>query len=225
MNAITEVLTQHGDAMINSLWETAYMVAVSLLAAAAVGLPLGMAVFLTQKGGLAENRAVWSAANMYINVVRSFPFLLLVVFLIPFTRFVMGTSFGTRAATLPLCFVAVAIYARLVEQILREIPAGISRLARSLGATLPQVVWRIYLPEARSGLVYALTSASISLLSYSTVLGVVGGGGIGDFAMRYGYQEYNDTLMFATIVVIVAVVLALQGIGYRISEKLDRRTP
>jgi len=223
MNAITEVLTQHGDAMINSLWETAYMVAVSLLAACLIGLPLGMTVFLTQKGGLAENRPVWSAANLYINVVRSFPFLLLVVFLIPFTRVVMGTSFGTRAATLPLCFVAVAIYARLVEQIMREIPAGISRVARSMGASLPQVVLRIYLPEALSGLVYALTSAAISLLSYSTVLGVVGGGGIGDFAMRYGYQEYNNTLMFATIIVIIAAVLAMQGIGYRISEKLDHR--
>lgn len=223
MNGLRANLDQYGDAMITSLLETGYMVAVSLGAAALVGLPLGMIVFLTQKGGLAEHRVVWSAANMYINVVRSFPFLLLVVFLIPFTRFVMGTSFGTKAATLPLCFVAVAIYARLVEQILREIPAGISRLARALGATLPQVVWRIYLPEARSGLVYALTSASISLLSYSTVLGVVGGGGIGDFAMRYGYQEYNDTLMFTTIVVIIAVVLALQGLGYRISERLDRR--
>lgn len=223
MNGLRANLDQYGDAMITSLLETGYMVAVSLGAAALVGLPLGMIVFLSQKGGLAEHRVVWSAANMYINVVRSFPFLLLVVFLIPFTRFVMGTSFGTKAATLPLCFVAVAIYARLVEQILREIPAGISRLARALGATLPQVVWRIYLPEARSGLVYALTSASISLLSYSTVLGVVGGGGIGDFAMRYGYQEYNDTLMFTTIVVIIAVVLALQGLGYRISERLDRR--
>lgn len=223
MTTIGEVFTQHGDAMINSLWETGYMVAVSLLAACLIGLPLGMTVFLTQRGGLVENRPVWSAANLYINVVRSFPFLLLVVFLIPFTRLVMGTSFGTRAATLPLCFVAVAIYARLVEQIMREIPAGISRVAQSLGASVPMVVLRIYLPEALSGLVYALTSAAISLLSYSTVLGVVGGGGIGDFAMRYGYQEYNNTLMFTTILVIIAAVLVMQGLGYRVSEKLDRR--
>lgn len=223
MTGLAEVFDQHGEAMLTSLLETGYMVAVSLAAAALIGLPLGMAVFLTQKGGLAENRLTWSVANLYINIVRSFPFLLLVVFLIPFTRSVMGTSFGTRAATLPLCFVAVAIYARLVEQIMREIPAGISRVAQAMGATLPQVVLRIYLPEARSGLVYALTSASISLLSYSTVLGVVGGGGIGDFAMRYGYQEYNDALMFTTIIVIIAVVLAMQALGYRVSEKLDHR--
>jgi len=223
VNGLAEVFNQHGEALTAALWETGYMVAVSLAAAALIGLPLGMTVFLTQRGGLAENRAAWSIANLYINVVRSFPFLLLVVVLIPFTRAVMGTSFGTRAATLPLCFVAVAIYARLVEQIMREIPAGISRVARSLGASLPQVVLRIYLPEALSGLVYALTSAAISLLSYSTVLGVVGGGGIGDFAMRYGYQEYNDTLMLATVAIIIVIVLAMQGIGYRISDRLDHR--
>ena len=223
MEWITELLAQHGDAMAEALAETGYMLVVSLLAAVLVGLPLGMTVFLTGRGGLAEHRPVWSVANMYINIVRSFPFLLLVVFLIPFTRAVMGTSFGTQAATLPLCFVAVAIYARLVEQILREIPPGISLVARTMGATVPQAVLRVLLPEARSGLVYALTSASISLLSYSTVLGVVGGGGIGDFAMRYGYQEYNDALMYITIAVIVVCVLALQGIGHRISVRLDRR--
>ncbi|WP_249295950.1 methionine ABC transporter permease [Agrococcus sp. Marseille-Q4369] len=223
MEWITELLAQHGDAMGEALAETGYMLVVSLIAAVLVGLPLGMTVFLTDRGGLAEHRPVWSVANMYINIVRSFPFLLLVVFLIPFTRAVMGTSFGTQAATLPLCFVAVAIYARLVEQILREIPPGISLVARTMGATVPQAVLRVLLPEARSGLVYALTSAAISLLSYSTVLGVVGGGGIGDFAMRYGYQEYNDALMYITIAVIVVCVLALQGIGHRISVRLDHR--
>src|SRR5699024_12854321 len=123
--------------MTAALWETGYMVAVSLAAAALIGLPLGMTVFLTQRGGLAENRAAWSIANLYINVVRSFPFLLLVVVLIPFTRAVMGTSFGTRAATLPLCFDAVAIYSRLVEHFSRQIPACIPPVLRSLGARLP----------------------------------------------------------------------------------------
>lgn len=223
MNAISELLAEYGEDILGALGETGYMMLVSTLAAVVIGLPLGMVVFLTQRGGIAESRAVWSAANMYINIVRSFPFLLLVVFLIPFTRAVIGTSFGTQAATLPLCFVAVAIYARLVEQILREIPPGISRVARSMGATVPQAVFRVYLPEARPGLVYALTSAAISLLSYSTVLGVVGGGGIGDFAMRYGYQEYNDALMYLTIAVIVVCVLTIQAIGNRTSVRLDHR--
>lgn len=223
MTWLTELLDQYGDSIVEALAETGYMMLVSLGAAVLLGLPLGMIVFLTQRGGIAELRPVWSAANLYINIVRSFPFLLLVVFLIPFTRAVMGTSFGTQAATLPLCFVAVAIYARLVEQILREIPPGISRVAVAMGATLPQAVFRVLLPEARSGLVYALTSAAISLLSYSTVLGVVGGGGIGDFAMRYGYQEYNDALMYITIAIIVVCVLVIQAVGHRTSERLDHR--
>lgn len=223
MTWLSETLADHGGDLVASLGETGYMLLVSLAAAVLVGLPLGTAVYVTQRGGLAENRVVWSVTNTYINVVRSFPFLLLVVFLIPFTRTVMGTSFGTRAATLPLCFVAVAIYGRLVEQILQEVPAGIPRVARAMGATLPQAVLRVLLPEARPGLVYALTSAAISLLSYSTVLGVVGGGGIGDFAMRYGYQEYDDALMYVTIAVILACVLVMQAVGYRSSRRLDHR--
>lgn len=223
MTWLTDLLAEYGEDIATALAETGWMMLVSLLAAVLLGLPLGMTVHLTARGGLAENRTVNMIANLYINIVRSFPFLLLVVFLIPFTRAVVGTSFGTQAATLPLCFVAVAIYARLTEQILREIPPGIPLVARALGATVPQAVFRMLLPEARSGLVYALTSAAISLLSYSTVLGVVGGGGIGDFAMRYGYQVYNDALMYFTIVIIIVCVLAIQAVGHRTSVRLDHR--
>lgn len=223
MTWLTDLIAEYGGDIAEALAETGYMMLVSLAAAVLLGLPLGMLVFLTQRDGIAPNRPIWTIANLYINIVRSFPFLLLVVFLIPFTRAVVGTSFGTQASTLPLCFVAVAIYARLVEQILREIPPGISRVAVAMGATLPQSVFRVLLPEARSGLVYALTSAAISLLSYSTVLGVVGGGGIGDFAMRYGYQEYNDALMYITIAIIVVCVLVIQAVGHRASERLDHR--
>jgi D-methionine transport system permease protein len=223
MSWLTDLLAEYGQDIAKSMAETGYMMLASLMAAVLIGLPLGMIVYLTERGGIAENRGVNMIANLYINVVRSFPFLLLVVFFIPFTRFVIGTSFGTVAATFPLCFVAVAIYARLTEQILREIPTGIPLVARALGATVPQAVFRMLLPEARSGLVYALTSAAISLLSYSTVLGVVGGGGIGDFAMRYGYQVYNDSLMYLVIVIIIVFVLAIQAIGHRTSVRLDRR--
>jgi D-methionine transport system permease protein len=223
MSWLTQLLAEYGDDMLEALGETGYMLVVSLAAAVLLGLPLGMTVFLTRRGGMAQNPALWRVANLYINIVRSFPFLLFVVFLIPFTRLVFGTTFGTQAATLPLCFVAVAIYARLVEQILLEVPPGISRVASAMGASVPQTVVRVLLPEARPGLVYALTSAAISLLSYSTVLGVVGGGGIGDFALRYGYQEYNDALMYLTILIIVVCVLLIQTIGQRTSARLDHR--
>ncbi|MCK6080567.1 ABC transporter permease subunit [Microbacterium sp. EYE_5] len=216
-------LAERGDDLVEALGETAYMLGVSLAAAVLLGLPLGTAVYLTRPGGIVSNRAVFAVADTLINVIRSFPFLLLVVFLVPVTRAVYGTTFGTPAATFSLCVVAVAVYGRLVEQILREVSPGIPRVAQTLGATVPQTVVRFLLPEAVPGLVYALTSASISLLSYSTVLGVVGGGGIGDFALRYGYQEYDDVLMYFTILVILAIVLVIQAIGQRISVRLDHR--
>ncbi|MDQ1216217.1 methionine ABC transporter permease [Microbacterium arborescens] len=223
MSDLAESLGRRGDDLLEALGETGYMLLVSLAAAVLLGLPLGMLVYLTRRGGAAPNRVVWWTGNLFINVVRSFPFLLLVVFLVPVTRLVYGTTFGTPAATFSLCFVAVAIYARLVEQILREISPGIPRVARTMGATLPQTILRFLLPEAFPGLVYALTSATISLLSYSTVLGVVGGGGIGDFALRYGYQEYDYPLMYFTIAVILVVVLVIQSIGHRLSIRLDHR--
>lgn len=223
MNALADSLARRGDDLLEALAQTGYMLVVSLAAAIVLGLPLGMLVYLTRRGGVAENRLVWWVGNLFINIVRSFPFLLLVVFLVPVTRLVYGTTFGTPAATFSLCFVAVAIYARLVEQILREIPPGIPRVAVTIGATLRQTVLRFLLPEAFPGLVYALTSATISLLSYSTVLGVVGGGGIGDFALRYGYQEYDYPLMYFTIGVILVVVLVIQSAGHRLSLRLDHR--
>lgn len=223
MSGLGESLASRGDDLLEALAETGYMIAVSVTAAVVIGLPLGVAVYIARAGGIAENRMLWNAGNLFINVVRSFPFLLLVVFLVPVTRLIYGTTFGTPAATFSLCVVAVAVYARLVEQILRETPPGIERVARTMGATNSQTVVRFLLPEAVPGLVYALTSATISLLSYSTVLGVVGGGGIGDFALRYGYQEYDYPLMYFTIFVILVLVLVVQAVGHRLSARLDHR--
>lgn len=223
MNEILGVLAENQGAITEAIAETGQMVGVAIVAAVLLGLPLGTVIYLTREGGVLENRAVRTAADMYVTIVRSFPFLLFVVFLIPLTRLIFGTTFGTAAASFPLCFVAVAIYARLVEQILLELPSGITQAARSMGATTPQLVFRFLYVEASPGLVYALTSATISLISYSTVLGVVGGGGIGDFALRYGYQNYEFTLMYTTIVLIIACVLIIQWVGHRVSRALDKR--
>lgn len=217
-------LIANWPALVDALVETALMVGSALVAAVVVGLPLGTLIFLTRPGGLRANRAVWVVADTAVTVVRSFPFLLFVVFLIPLTRLVMGTSFGVAGGTFPMLFVAVAIYARLTEQILLEVPAGILRAARAMGATTPQIVFRFLLIEARSGLVYALTSATITLVSYSTVLGVVGAGGLGDFAMRYGYQHYDFPLMYAAVAVTVLCVLIVQFVGARLSAALDKRS-
>lgn len=223
MNEILDVFAESGDKIVEALVETGYMVLAAIVAAVLLGLPLGTLIFLTRRGGLVESRGVWIVAELYVTIVRSFPFLLFVVFMIPVTRMVFGTTFGTTAASFPLAFVAIAIYARLVEQILLELPSGILTAARSMGANLWQTVTKFLYVEARSGLVYALTSATISFVSYSTVLGVVGGGGIGDFALRYGYQEYQFTLMYSAIVLTIAAVLILQTAGHLISRALDKR--
>jgi D-methionine transport system permease protein len=223
VNVIIDSLSTNADKIGIALAETGYMVVFSLAAAILLGLPLGVLIYLTRPGGVREKRAVWAVANLYVTVVRSFPFLLFVVFLIPLTRLVFGTTFGTTAATFPLCFVGVALYARLAEQILLEIPPGVIQAARSMGADAAQIVFHFLLVEARSGLVYALTSASISLISYSTVLGIVGGGGLGDFALRYGYQEYDYPLMYSTIVIVIICVLLIQTAGEKVSAALDKR--
>lgn len=222
-HSVVDALQRNGEAILVALGETGYMLGFSLLAAVVFGLPVGVTIFITRRGGVKPIPWLFQVANLYVTVVRSFPFLLFVVFLIPLTRAVYGTSFGTAAATFPMCFVAVALYARLVEQILLEVPQGILQAARSMGASTWQTVTMYLLVEARSGLVYALTSASISLISYSTVLGVVGGGGLGDFAMRYGYQEYDYVLMYTTVIVVVVLVQLMQVAGHRLSQALDRR--
>ena len=223
MNALTELLSEYGDDILEALGETGYMLVVSLLAAVVIGLPLGMVVFLTQRGGIAENRPIWSVANMYINIVRSFPFLLLVVFLIPFTRLTVGTSFGTQAATLPLCFVAVAIYARLVEQILREIPPGVSRVALAMGATLPRAVFRVLLPEARPGLIAGATVTVVALVGFTAMGGAIGSGGLGDLAFRDGYQRSHTDVALVTVVALLVLVQLLQMLGDRLVAHYTRK--
>ncbi|GAB2555787.1 methionine ABC transporter permease [Leucobacter ruminantium] len=226
MNLLSEferIFGEYGGEIAVAMGETGYMVLVSIVVAIVFGTPLGTLIYLTREGGLMEQRTTWTIANLYVTIVRSFPFLLFVVFMIPFTRAVFGTSFGTVAATFPLGFVAVAIYARFTEQILLELPSGLTEAAASMGATIPQTVFRFLLVDGRSGLVYALTSATISFVSYSTVLGVVGGGGVGDFAMRYGYHQYDFMLMYVVIALIIVCVIILQSLGHRISRALDKR--
>lgn len=223
MEQYIQRIIDYQDEISTALYETAFMIGISVFAAITVGLPVGTFIYLTRKNGVLESKFVSGVLNGYVNIVRSFPFLLFVVFLIPFTRMVLGTSFGTYAASLPLSFVAVAIYARFVEQSLLEVPRGIIDTAYSLGATIPQLIFHFLYVEARSSLVIGLTSATISLISYSTVMGVVGGGGIGDFAMRYGYQRYEHDLMYTTIIIMILMVQGIQLLGSITARKLDKR--
>ena len=218
-----EVLVQYQDEISTAILQTFMMVGASVLAAIVIGLPIGTLIYLTRKGQLLENRLLYSLLNLLVNIIRSFPFLLLVVFLIPFTRLLIGTAIGTTAAIVPLAIIAIAHYARLVEQSLLEVPKGVVEAALSMGASVRDVVFKFLFVEARSGLVLGLTTSTISFISYSTIMGVVGGGGIGDFAIRYGYQQFKTDLMMYMIVIMIILVQCIQLGGTMLAKKLDKR--
>lgn len=206
-----------------AIGDTFIMVGIAMLAAVLLGLPTGTLLFLTGRWQLYENKLWSNLLNGCVNVIRSFPFLLLVVFMIPLTRLIVGTAIGTLAASVPLAVVAIAIYARFVEQSLLDVPRGVIESARSMGASPLQIVLKFLYVEARSGLVLGLTSSTISFISYSTVMGVVGGGGVGDFAIRYGYQRFETELMTAVILIMIILVQGIQLTGNTLSRWLDKR--
>jgi D-methionine transport system permease protein len=216
-------ITQYQSEIWTSIGQTFVMVGISLAAAVLLGLPVGTLLYLSRRGQLYENRTLSVLLNSLVNIIRSFPFLLLVVFLIPFTRFLVGTSIGTIAASVPLAVVAIAHYARLAEQSLLEIPRGVLEAARSMGSSQVQIIWKFLYPEARSGLVLGLTSSTISFISYSTVVGIVGGGGVGDFAIRYGYQRFEMDITVFIIVLMIVLVQLVQLAGSRLAAWLDKR--
>ena len=206
-----------------ALGQTMTMLGIGLTAAILIGGPLGIVLFLVSEGQSLENRPLSTILGWLVNTVRSFPFIILLVALTPFTRIIAGTSIGPLAATVPLSFAAIPYLARLVEQNLREVPRGVIEAAHAMGASEMQIIFRVLLVEARSGLVLALTVLSISFLSYSAVAGVVGGGGIGDLAIRYGYYRFETDIMVATVAILIVLVQTIQFAGTRIAKRLDKR--
>ena len=210
-----------------ALGQTALMLAIGLSAAVLLGGPLGVLLFLLSPGqSLSGHRGaalVHRIVNALVNTVRSFPFIILLVALVPITRVIAGTSIGPLAAAVPLSFAAIPYFARLVEQCLREVPRGVIEAAHAMGASETQIVLRVLVREARAGLVGALTVLAISFLSYSAVAGVVGGGGIGDLAIRYGYYRFQTDVMVLTVAILVALVQLIQFTGHRVARRLDKR--
>lgn len=206
-----------------ALGQTLLMLTIGLGSAVLVGGPLGVWLFLLGPGQSLANRALFAVVGWFVNLVRSFPFIILLVALVPFTRALTGTSIGPVAAAVPLSFAAIPYFARLVEQNLREVPRGVIEAAQAMGASDLQIVTRVLLTEARSGLVLALTVLAISFLSYSAVAGVVGGGGIGDLAIRYGYYRFQTSVMVLTVAILVVLVQALQWSGNAIARRIDKR--
>ena len=203
--------------------QTFLMLAIGLSAALLIGGPLGILLFLLSPGQSLENRPVFTVLNWLVNTVRSFPFIILLVALVPFTRLVAGTSIGPLAAAVPLSVAAIPYLARLVDQCLREVPRGVIEAAHAMGASELQIIFRVLLVEARSGLVLAVTVLAVSFLSYSAIAGVVGGGGIGDLAIRYGYYRFQTDVMVLTVALLVVLVQIIQFACSTTARRLDKR--
>jgi D-methionine transport system permease protein len=206
-----------------STGETLYMVAVSALIATLFGLPLGVFLATSGKGELFAAPWINRVLGVIVNATRSTPFIILVVAIIPFTRLIAGTSIGTNAAIVPLTIAATPFIARLIEGAIREVDQGLIEAARAFGATPLQIVLKVLIPEALPGIVLGLTLAIVSLLGFSAMVGAVGGGGLGDLGIRYGYQRFMPEMMLAVVVVLIVLVQAVQSIGDRLARRLNKR--
>ena len=204
--------------ILDGFWESLYMVGISSLIAFVIGLPMGIVLSVTAGGSILQNRPVNSLLSVVVNVGRSVPFIILMVAIIPFTRMVVGTSIGTNAAIVPLAVAAIPFVARVVESALREIDAGIIEAALSMGATPFQIIYKVLLPEGLPAIISGLTLTLINLIGYSAMAGAVGGGGLGDIAIRYGYQRFNPDVMLITVVILVLMVQFFQYAGDKLSE-------
>lgn len=209
---------------IQAMIDTFYMVGFSLLIGTILGLPLGILLVITRPGGITENKTLFKLMNPLVNMVRSLPFIILLVAIIPFTRLIVQTSIGTAAAIVPLIIYVAPFIARLVENSILEVDEGIIEAAESMGATPLQTIWYFLLPEAMGSLILSLTTATISLLSATAMAGAVGGGGVGDLAISYGYERFDSFIMFVTVVVLIIAVQLMQSIGNWLAAKVRRET-
>ena len=211
------------DLFASSLWETLIMVGISGIVGGLIGVPLGVFLRLTDHGGVLQNGPVNKLVGWLVNAVRSTPFIILLVAIIPITRFITGSSIGTAAAVVPLTIAAAPFVARLVEAALREVDHGLVEAAQAMGATTSQIVWKVLLPEALPGIVAGLTITFVSLTGYSAMAGAIGGGGLGDLGIRYGYQRFLPEIMLAVVLVLIFFVQAVQSLGDWAVRRLSHR--
>jgi D-methionine transport system permease protein len=207
-----------------SLFQTLHMVAVAGLVGALIGLPIGIFLATSQKGELFPTPNVNRVIGLIVNAARSTPFIILVVAIVPFTRMIAGTSIGTTAAIVPLTIATIPFFARLVEGAIREVDKGLIEAARAMGATPYQIVYKVLLAEARPALMMALTMTFVSLIGYSAMVGAVGGGGLGDLGIRYGYQRFMPEMMLAVVIVLIVLVQVVQSLGDALARKFDKKT-
>src|SRR5690606_21267929 len=208
--------------VLNALWETLYMVSISLFFGGIIGIFLGILLVVTREGHILENRVIYRIVNRIGNIFRSIPFIILLVAIIPFTRLIVGTSIGTTAAIGPLVLHIGPYFARLVENSLLDVDEGIIEAAKAMGATPLQIIYRFLMPEAFSSLILSITTATIGLIGATAMAGAVGGGGLGDVAITYGYQRFDEMTIFVTVIILVILVQLIQMIGHKL-ERYFRR--
>jgi D-methionine transport system permease protein len=209
--------------LLKSLWETIYMVALSTVIATAAGIPLGVILVCTDRGGILQNLGINRVLGWIVNATRSTPFIILMVAIIPLTRMIVGTSIGTAAAMVPLCIAAAPFIARLVETSLKEVDGGVIEAAQSMGVTPWQIITKVMIPEAMPSIISGITITIINLIGCSAMAGAVGGGGLGDLAIRYGYQRFQADVMIITVVILIIMVQVVQSVGDYASRRLNKR--
>lgn len=210
------------DQLLTAIYDTIYMVGMSLFIGSLIGIPLGILLVVTRPGGVVQNKIIYSLLNPIINVIRSVPFIILLVAIIPFTRFLVQTSIGTTAAIVPLTLYIAPYIGRLVENSLLEVNPGILEAAESMGATPFQIIWHFLLPEAFGSLILSITTATIGLIGATAMAGTVGGGGIGDLAIIYGYQRFDTVVVIVTVLILIIFVQGIQSLGNHLARKARR---
>ncbi len=209
--------------LLEGIRDTLYMTLVSALMGYAVGLPMGIVLTVTRAGGLKPNRIIYRILDIFCNIVRSIPFLILLILLIPFTRALVGQSYGSTATIVPLVVCAAPYIARMVESALNEVDAGVIEAARAMGASNMQIITRVLLTEAKTSLITGATITTGVLLGYSAMSGTVGGGGLGDIAVRYGYYRWQTDIMIVTVALLIIIFQIIQNLGMKIASGVDHR--
>ena len=209
--------------LLEGIRDTLYMTLASTLFGYIIGLPMGIVLTVTDKDGIRPNTAVYKVLDVISNLLRSIPFIILLIVLIPFTRFVVGRSYGSTATIVPLTIAAAPYIARMVESSLKEVDAGVIEAAKSMGASAGQIIWKVLLPECKPSLLVGAALAVTTILSYSAMAGFTGGGGLGAIAINYGYYRYQPALMWVAVVLLVVLVQIIQEIGMRFSKAGDKR--
>ena len=209
--------------IVRGIGETLYMTLTSTLLGYVLGLPMGILLVICAKDGIRPNAFVYKIFDLISNIFRSIPFLILLILVMPLTAKLVGKSYGSTATIVPLTFAAAPYIARMVESSLKEVDRGVIEAAQSMGASTWEIVWKVYLKEARTSLIVNATIATGTILGYSAMAGTVGGGGLGDIAIRYGYYRYQVDIMIVTVIILVLLVQLFQSIGMLISKKTDRR--